>query len=181
MNKYLFKRLTLNSHKKLFSKSGPIPHHDPALPKMMKKNRIHIFGDQHLFIGGDSTKEYFVNLKHMYAKNLFGAIMLALKYVVGGVIVPTFIIVYLRNVSQDQANYYVKEFSPYVGQMSYPNNLKDKIQLIRKLSSTNSDFLERRDVHYYHTSFWGTERLDLETPFEEHVRTNSNVIGKKIG
>lgn len=177
MNRYNNK-LNLFSNKRIVSKGGPLPHYDPPNPKFLKKNRIHTFGDQLLYITNDATKEYICNRKHMYAKNLLSAVKIYIKVIIGGLVLPTMFILYLRHVSQDLDNYYVKQYSPIVGEMSYKNNIKERSQFLKSILATNNDFLGRRGTNFYKVNGNFEENLE-KSFFDNTIKILSEVNGKK--
>jgi hypothetical protein len=143
--------------KKLISRSGPIPHNDPPNFKDHKFKRVIPFGENHLWVGNSFSNEYMINAKHMYVRNLGGAILQYIKIYSTVILIPTLIITYLKSYSQDQANYYRKEFTYTSGPLAPSNNDKEISNYIKSaLSETYKDPLGRSDYTYYkaHAPFY---------------------------
>ena len=166
--------------KRLISRSGPIPHNDPPRFKSSKIKRIIPFGEHLLWFGNDFTMEYFINLKHMYLRNLTGTLMQILKIFFGGVILPTTIICYLKSVSQDNRNYYRDEFTIYSGPLAPPNNLKEILGKLREYQAAPyKDPLGRKSYQYYKT--WAPLEFRLDKPgyYDDYIKNRDDYIGKK--
>ena len=166
--------------KRLLSRSGPIPHNDPPKFKSSKIKRVIPFGEHLLWFANDFTAEYFINLKHMYLRNLGGTLMQIMKIFFGGVILPTSIICYLKSVSQDTRNYYRDEFTIYSGPLAAPNNMKEMIGKLREYhSAPYQDLLGRKSHQFYKTLAPIEIRLDLPGYHDDYIRRKDDYIGKK--
>jgi len=136
--------------KKHISRSGPIPHNDPPDFKEHKLRRVIPYGENHLWIGNSFSNEYMINTKHMYVRNLGGAVLQFLKIYSTIIIFPVLIVSYLKSYSQDQPNYYRKEFTYTSGPLAPSNNDKEIVEYIKSaLSDTYKDPLGRSDYNYY--------------------------------
>ena len=168
-----------NFRKKL-SKGGPIPHNDPPDFKPKPHKRIIPFGEHFLWIGGGTSVEYFINMKHMYLRNAGTANMMAIKLFLSIIIIPTTTITVLKTFAHDTPNYYRKEFTLFTGPTANPNNIKETVEKIKNIHSEKYiDPLGRKTPDYYKMNAPLEIRIDKGSFFDDHIDQKDDYIGKK--
>lgn len=166
--------------KKVVSKSGPLPHFDPPNFKTSKFKRIIQMGDHNLWIGNGTSMEYFINMKHMYLRNLESTILQACSMFFGLIIFPTTIICYLKSTSQGGKDYYRKELSKYSGPHVAPDNQKAFAEKIREYhTAPYKDPLGRRGTERYNNFAPYVRLTDRKSPRELFIERADDYIGKK--
>jgi hypothetical protein len=147
----------LNSYRNIFgfnkkiSKGGIMPHNDPKDFKVVTNNRyIPYLNHQAWYFSGQSY-EYHTNLKHMQYRGLSGVLMHWFKQYILKFLAPIFIILYLKGVSHDTRNYYVKGLSLYEGPNRVEHNMLTQFKKEKELffNNRNTDFLGRRGADFY--------------------------------